>query len=122
MKQAEERRKKKAVLESVASPMPSDMNSLKAEVARLRTALKEESIRADLYDEMINVAEEQFKIPIRKKLAPSSDESACTGPSEVYDRGPVQTAWCIEAGLFQERRGCLDEKAGPGGVRAELHP
>ena len=67
MKQAEERRKKKAVLESVASPMPSDMNSLKAEVARLRTALKEESIRADLYDEMINVAEEQFKIPIRKK-------------------------------------------------------
>ena len=67
MKQAEERRKKKAVLESVASPMPSDMNSLKAEVARLRKALKDESIRADLYNEMINVAEEQFKIPIRKK-------------------------------------------------------
>ena len=67
MKQAEERRKKKAVLESVDSPMPSDMNSLKAEVARLRKALKEESIRADLYNEMINVAEEQFKIPIRKK-------------------------------------------------------
>ena len=67
MKQAEERRKKKAVLESIASPMPSDMNSLKAEVARLRKALKDESIRADLYNEMINVAEEQFKIPIRKK-------------------------------------------------------
>ena len=46
MKQAEERRKKKAVLESVDSPMPSDMNSLKAEVARLRKALKEESMRA----------------------------------------------------------------------------
>ena len=67
MKQAEERRKKKAVLESVDSPMPSDMNSLKAEVARLRKALKDESIRADLYNEMISVAEEQFKIPIRKK-------------------------------------------------------
>ena len=67
MKQAEERRKKKAVLESVDSPMPSDMNSLKAEVARLRKALKDESIRADLYNEIINVAEEQFKIPIRKK-------------------------------------------------------
>ena len=67
MKQAEERRKKKAVLESADSPMPSDMNSLKAEVARLRKALKDESIRADLYNEMINVAEEQFKIPIRKK-------------------------------------------------------
>ena len=67
MKQAEERSKKKAVLESVDFPMPSDMNSLKAEVARLRKALKDESIRADLYNEMINVAEEQFKIPIRKK-------------------------------------------------------
>ena len=67
MKQAEERRKKKAVLESVDSPVPSDMDSLKAEVARLRKALKDESIRADLYNEIINVAEEQFKIPIRKK-------------------------------------------------------
>ena len=67
MKQAEERRKKKAVLESVDSPMPSDMNSLKAEVARLRKALKDESMRADLYDEMINVAEKQFSISIRKK-------------------------------------------------------
>jgi hypothetical protein len=67
MKQAEERRKKKAVLESVDSPVPSDMDSLKAEVARLRKALKDESIRADLYNEIINVAEEQFKIPILKK-------------------------------------------------------
>ena len=67
MKQAEERKKKKVALESVDSPMPSDMNSLQAEVARLRKALKEESMRADLYNEMINVAEEQFKIPIRKK-------------------------------------------------------
>ena len=67
MKQAEERRKKKAVMESVDSPVPSDIKSLKAEVARLRKALKDESIRADLYNEMISVAEEQFKIPIRKK-------------------------------------------------------
>ena len=67
MKQAEERRKKKAVLESVDSPMPSDLQSLKAEVSRLRKALREESMRAELYNEIINVAEEQFKIPIRKK-------------------------------------------------------
>lgn len=67
MKQAEERKKKKAVLESVDSPIPSDKESLKAEVARLRKALKEESMRAELYNEIINVAEEQFKIPIRKK-------------------------------------------------------
>ena len=67
MKQAEERRRKKAALASVDSPVPSDLESLKAEVARLRKALKEESMRADLYNEIINVAEEQFKIPIRKK-------------------------------------------------------
>ena len=67
MKQAEERRKKKAVLESVDSPVPSDLQSLKAEVSRLRKALREESMRAELYNEIINVAEEQFKIPIRKK-------------------------------------------------------
>ena len=67
MKLAEERRKKQAVLNSVDSPIPDDKNSLKAEVARLRKALKEESMRADLYNEIINVAEEQFKIPIRKK-------------------------------------------------------
>ena len=67
MKQAEERRKKKAVLESVDSPVPSDLQSLKAEVSRLRKALREESMSAELYNEIINVAEEQFKIPIRKK-------------------------------------------------------
>lgn len=67
MKLLEEKRKKKAVQESVDSPVPSDMNSLKAEVARLRKALKDESMRADLYDEMINVAEKQFSISIRKK-------------------------------------------------------
>ena len=67
MKQAEEKKKRNAVLESVDSPVPSDKESLKAEVARLRKALKVESMRAELYNEIINVAEEQFKIPIRKK-------------------------------------------------------
>lgn len=67
MKQSEERKKKKAILDSVHSPIPDDKISLKAEVARLRRALKEESMRAELYDEIINVAENQFNIPIRKK-------------------------------------------------------
>ena len=67
MKQAEKRWRKKAALASVDSPVPSDLKSLKAEVARLRNAFKEESMRADLYNEIINVAEWQFKIPIRKK-------------------------------------------------------
>ena len=67
MKQAEERNKTKAVLESVDTPVPNDLKSLKDEVSRLRKALKEESMRADLYNEIINVAEKQFNIPIRKK-------------------------------------------------------
>jgi MoxR-like ATPase len=67
MKQAEERSKKKAVLESVDNPVPNDLKSLKEEVSRLRKALKDESMRAALYDEIISVAEKQFNIPIRKK-------------------------------------------------------
>ena len=67
MKLLEEKRKKKAVLESVDSPVPNDVRSLKAEVSRLRKVLKEESMRADLYNEIINVAETLYKLPIRKK-------------------------------------------------------
>ena len=67
MKQAEEKRKKKAIENSLQSPLPQDTQSLQSEVARLRKALREASMRADLYDEMINVAEKQFNISIRKK-------------------------------------------------------
>lgn len=95
MKLMEERSKKKAIEDSLQSPLPQDMQSLQSEVVGLRKALREASMRADLYDEMINVAEKQFNISIRKKLAPSSDEPACTGLSEIPDRGSVQAAWCI---------------------------
>lgn len=67
MKQAEEKRKKKAIENSLQSPLPQDTQSLQSEVARLRKALREASMRADLYDEMIDVAEKQFNISIRKK-------------------------------------------------------
>ena len=67
MKLAEERNKKKKLLDSVDTPVPNDLKSLKDEVVRLRKALEESSMRADLYDEIIKVAENQFKIPIRKK-------------------------------------------------------
>ena len=67
MKYEEEKRKKRTIEKSLQSPLPNDKQSLQSEVARLRKALREASMRADLYDEMINVAEKQFNISIRKK-------------------------------------------------------
>jgi hypothetical protein len=45
-----------------------DTASLESELASLRDELKYQRLRADAYDEMINVAEEQFNIKIRKKV------------------------------------------------------
>jgi hypothetical protein len=44
-----------------------DTDTLEAEPASLREELKYQRLRADAYAEMINVAEEQFNIKIRKK-------------------------------------------------------
>ena len=49
---------------------PEDYAKLQAEVARLQKALKTEHMRAELYNKMIDVAEEMFKISIRKKAGP----------------------------------------------------
>ena len=51
----------------VAVTQVKDVQSLQAEVSRLQAQLKEERLRADAYDEMIQVAESKFKIAIRKK-------------------------------------------------------
>ena len=40
---------------------------LQAELKRLRAQLKKAEIKAEAYDELINVAEAKFNIPIRKK-------------------------------------------------------
>ena len=45
----------------------ADIKALQSEVIRLQAQLKRESLRADAYDEMINVAESKFNIAIRKK-------------------------------------------------------
>jgi len=45
----------------------NDAKVLQAEVFRLQAQLKEERLRADAYNEMINVAESRFNIAIRKK-------------------------------------------------------
>ena len=44
-----------------------DIQSLKAELSALKARLRMAEMRADLYDEMIKVAEKKFKVEIRKK-------------------------------------------------------
>ena len=47
--------------------LPEDIQVLQAEIARLKKELRHEKMRADAYDMMIDLAEDAFKIPIRKK-------------------------------------------------------
>ena len=53
------------------SPMTSvestDVKVLQAEIARLKKELAHESLRANAFNELINVTEKQFNISIRKK-------------------------------------------------------
>ena len=44
-----------------------DIVSLKVELAEMENKLKLAELRAELYDEMIDVAEKKFKVEIRKK-------------------------------------------------------
>ncbi len=46
-----------------------ELRSLKQELKLARLAATREKMRADLYSEMIDVAEEMFNIPIRKKAS-----------------------------------------------------
>lgn len=53
------------------SPKPSEesaaITALRLENERLRSELKHEQMRSHAYDTMIDVAEEMFNLPIRKK-------------------------------------------------------
>jgi transposase len=60
------KKKEQTPLHAVDSQV-NEVKALRAEVARLQAQLKHEKLRADAYDELINVAESMFKIPIRKK-------------------------------------------------------
>ena len=53
--------------ESQAEELPKTVMELQAELKRLRAQLKKAEIKAEAYDELINVAEAKFNIPIRKK-------------------------------------------------------
>jgi dsDNA-binding SOS-regulon protein len=52
----------------VANTEDKDMKSLQSEIIRLQAELQRASLRADAYEEMIDVAESKFNISIRKKV------------------------------------------------------
>lgn len=47
--------------------LPRDVRELQAELKKLRAQLNKAEIKAEAYDELINVAEAKFNIRIRKK-------------------------------------------------------
>ncbi len=53
--------------QAVKNTSQDDISTLKSEIARLQAELKHEQFRTHAFDVMIDVAEEMFKIPIRRK-------------------------------------------------------
>ncbi len=50
-----------------AHPFPASKETAEEKIARLEKELEDACLRADLYNEIINVAEQRFGIQIRKK-------------------------------------------------------
>ena len=75
---AEERKDNESAMKKKSSTTQSNMDTneeikaLKAQITRLEKDLGNARIKAELYNEMINVAEQHFNIRTRKNLAPSS--------------------------------------------------
>lgn len=59
-----------------------EIKALKREVLELKKKLYDETMRADFYDTMIDVAEEMFDIEIRKK-AGTGQSKGCTERSDI---------------------------------------
>ena len=55
---------KEPVVEQITG---DEIKALKAENLKLQRQLREAELRADLYNEIIEVAEEKFNLPIKKK-------------------------------------------------------
>jgi len=58
---------KKAEKKPIQKSPAEEISELRSEVSQLRKELRNAKLRAEFYNEMINVAEDMFKIPIRKK-------------------------------------------------------
>lgn len=53
--------------QTTEKPASDSDDAVEEKIARLERELEEARLRADLYDEIINVAEKRFDIQIRKK-------------------------------------------------------
>ena len=53
--------------ENQQEDLPRDVQNLQSELKKLQAQLKKAEIKAEAYDELINVAEAKFNIQIRKK-------------------------------------------------------
>lgn len=60
--------KKKLQSYSYGSSSSHEVEELQKRVKELESRLLQAEIKAEFYNEMINVAESKFKIPIRKKV------------------------------------------------------
>lgn len=52
----------------VKNPVQSEVEQLRQELAQLKLGLEYERLRSEAYERMIRLAEEEFKISIRKKF------------------------------------------------------
>lgn len=78
----------------------NEVEALQKRIKELEAQLLRAEIQAEAYDEMINVAESRFKIPIRKKLAPNSSKPARKGPWTLLHPGSLRAVWSKQAGIL----------------------
>lgn len=64
---AKMKRKAKEMIPDVPKKERKETSALLAEIAELKEKLRNESLKVDLYKEIVNVAEKQFGISITKK-------------------------------------------------------
>jgi|GEM_PF-2009919 CRISPR/Cas system-associated endonuclease Cas1 len=65
-----DKRKELSDQKDAIAAMEAELRKLKKENSRLEYKVRMAQIKAELYDEMINVAEKQFNIKIRTKADP----------------------------------------------------
>lgn len=80
-----------------------DVQVLRARIDELEKQLRYEKMRAEAYNTMIDLAEDAFKVPIRKNLAPNGRDPACEGLQAISGGAPEQTVWQVKEGILQVR-------------------
>ena len=67
MKQRKVQTTKPVAEPELRQELSDKVKALQAELVRVKEELRKEKLRADAYDTMIDIAEDMFKVPIRKK-------------------------------------------------------